>query len=122
MGYRSYEDLDVWREGKQLAIDVCKMWQDNSGRKFFGLQNQMERAAISIPSNIAEGSERRGAREFIQYLHIAKGSTAELRTQLHILLELALFDEDFVQKLLEETRVLLRKLQRLVSVIAAGRK
>ena len=77
----SFEQLDVWKRSCQLSIKVYNIFakiKDN------GLYNQITRAAVSVPSNIAEGSERQTTKEFIQFLYIAKGSVAELRTQLYI--------------------------------------
>lgn len=78
---QSFEDLEVWKRGCQLAVDLCVATHDS---KDYALKNQMERAAISIPSNIAEGCERDTTPEFIRFLRISKGSTGELRTQLYI--------------------------------------
>jgi four helix bundle protein len=80
-GINSFEDLEVWRRGCQLAVDVCV---GTSDFKDYALKDQMQRSAISIPSNIAEGCERDSTREFIRFLRYSKGSCAELRTQLYI--------------------------------------
>ena len=69
-----FEDLEVWKEGMRLAKAVYHAMQ---GSKDFGLRDQMQRAAVSISSNIAEGFERNSNKEFIQHLYIAKGSCAE---------------------------------------------
>ena len=79
--YRSFEDLEVWKRGCNLAVDVYFALKDC---REFMLRDQMNSAAISIPSNIAEGAERDSVKEFIHFLHISKGSAAELRTQLYI--------------------------------------
>ena len=79
--YRSFEELEVWKRGCKLAVDVYLALKDS---REFGLRDQMNRAAVSIPSNIAEGAERDSVKEFIHFLHIAKGSAAELRTQIYI--------------------------------------
>jgi four helix bundle protein len=77
----SFEDLEVWKRGCQLAVDV---YVANHSSKDFGIKDQMQRAAVSIPSNIAEGSERDTTPEFIKFLRYSKGSCGELRTQLYI--------------------------------------
>jgi len=79
--YLSFEDLVIWQEGLQLCYMVYDELQDC---RDFGLRNQMERSAVSVPSNIAEGYELSSDRAFIRHLYIAKGSTGELRTQLYI--------------------------------------
>jgi four helix bundle protein len=80
MAYRSFEELEVWKRACQLAVDVYEVFKES---KEYGIKDQMQRAGISIASNIAEGSER-GGKEFIRFLRIARGSAAELRTQLYI--------------------------------------
>lgn len=77
----TFEDLEVWRRGCQLAVDVCVATSDS---REYALRDQMQRSAISIPSNIAEGSERDSDKDFIRFLRYSKGSCGELRTQLYI--------------------------------------
>ncbi len=77
----TFEDLEVWKRGCQLAVDVCVATRT---LKEYGLKDQMQRSAISIPSNIAEGCERDSTPEFIKFLRYSKGSCGELRTQLYI--------------------------------------
>lgn len=77
----TFEDLEVWKRGCQLAVDVCVATAE---LKNFTLKDQMQRATISIPSNIAEGCERDSTPEFIKFLRYSKGSCGELRTQLYI--------------------------------------
>lgn len=77
----SFEDLDVWKRGCQLAVDVHVALADS---KDFALRGQMERSALSIPSNIAEGAERENTAEYINFLRYSKGSCGELRTQLYV--------------------------------------
>ena len=122
MGKLDFEDLEIWREGKALAVDVIKMWEGLDGRGYFGLQDQMQRSSVSIPSNIAEGSERKSATEFIRYLYIAKASAAELRTQLYVFSELNIAKGVDVESMIERTLSLSRKTQRLISVVSEGRK
>jgi four helix bundle protein len=79
--YQSFEKLDVWKRSTALAVRVYEML---NGCRDFGLKDQMTRSAVSVPSNIAEGAERDSTKEFIRFLNIAKGSAAELRTQVYI--------------------------------------
>ena len=81
MATTTFEDLDVWKRGCQLAVDVCVATHES---KSYGLKDQMQRSAISVPSNIAEGAERDSDGDFIRFLRISKGSCGELRTQLYI--------------------------------------
>jgi four helix bundle protein len=75
----------------------------------------MNRAAVSIPSNIAEGSERCSTKEFIRFLHIAKGSAAELRTQLHIARRIHLLSEEVQKEITGELETISRKIHRLIN-------
>ena len=94
--YRSFEDLEVWKKACALSVDVYRQLSDC---KDFGLKNQMTRAAVSIASNIAEGKERETINEFIRFLYYAKGSTGEVRTQLHIARNIEYINMDEFQKL-----------------------
>lgn len=81
MSLSTFEDLKVWQRGCRLAVHVCGALRDS---KEFELKNQMVRSSVSVPSNIAEGAERDSPGDFKRFLRIAKGSGAELRTQLYI--------------------------------------
>jgi four helix bundle protein len=81
MALTTFEDLEVWKRSCNLAVDVCVATHHS---KNYGLKDQLQRSAISIPSNIAEGSERDSDGDFIRFLRISKGSCGELRTQLYI--------------------------------------
>lgn len=81
----------------------------------FGLRDQINRAALSIPSNIAEGVERNSVKEFVQFLHIAKGSAAELRTQLYITERIELLTSDVTRPLLQECKEISSMLQGLIN-------
>ena len=76
--------LTTWQLAKEVAVDVYRLPKDGPISRDFGLRDQMRSAAVSIPSNIAEGDERDTNRDCVRFLYIAKGSLAELRTQLEI--------------------------------------
>ena len=78
---KSFEDLEIWKEAMQQAVEV---YENIKGCKDFAFKDQIQRAAVSVPSNIAEGFERNTNKEFIQFLYIAKGSNGELITQLYL--------------------------------------
>ena len=84
----SYKNLIVWQKSKTLAVKIYTTTNQFPQSEIFGLVSQMRRAAVSIPSNIAEGSYRSGIKEFKNFLHIAYGSGGELETQLEIAKEL----------------------------------
>src|SRR5512135_1781891 len=79
---RNYRDLIVWQQGIQLAKAVYVLLQKFPKQEMYALSDQIRRAAVSVPSNIAEGQARRAPAEFRRFLHIALGSLAEIDTQL----------------------------------------
>ena len=93
------EDLISWQKSKDLTIEIYKITKNSSFSKDFGLCNQIQRAAVSIPSNIAEGFGRGGNKEFLQFLSIAKGSLYELKTQLIIAFEIGYINDIEYSKL-----------------------
>jgi len=78
----NHKDLEAWKQAMSLVELVYTRTEQLPAKEQFGLQSQMRRAAVSIPSNIAEGAARKSDKEFIQFLYIALGSSAELETQL----------------------------------------
>ena len=80
----SYRNLIVWQKSIELSIEVYNLVKLLPKEEVYALSDQMRRAVISIPSNIAEGQSRKNPNEFIHFLHIAKGSKSELETQLII--------------------------------------
>lgn len=84
MAVKYFEDLEIWKEARSLTNAVYKITSDSAFSKDFGLRDQIRRAAVSVMSNIAEGFERGGNQELIQFLYIAKGSCGEVRSQLYV--------------------------------------
>ena len=103
-----FEDLEIWKEGMRVSVKIYEVMQKC---KDYGLKDQMQRASVSIPSNIAEGFERQTNKEFIHFLYIAKGSSGELRTQLYLAKELKIIEN-------ENFTILLSKLIQLSSMIS----
>lgn len=85
-----YKNLLVWQKAKSLAVAVYRATESGPIARDFGLRDQMRRAAVSVPSNVAEGDERDTDKESVHFFFIAKGSLAELRTQLEIAAETGL--------------------------------
>lgn len=81
---KTHKNLDVWKNSRTFVTEVYKLTNAFPKEEIYGLTNQIRRSAVSVPSNIAEGSARQGNKEFIQFLYIALGSLAELETQLLI--------------------------------------
>lgn len=85
-----FEDLICWQKSKDLAVKIYKSFKSSGD---FGFRDQIQRAAVSVSNNIAEGFERRSNKEFTQFLYIAKGSAGEVRSMLYIALDL-----DYISK------------------------
>lgn len=105
-----FEDLKIWQEGVTNAVEVYSLFKSC---KDFGFRDQIQRSAVSVPSNIAEGFDRQSNNEFIRFLKIAKGSCAELRAQLIIAskIELIKYDESLVNR----TKILSAKIQKMIT-------
>jgi len=91
--FNSFEEIESWQKARELTREVYTVSNQGAFTKDFGLRDQMRRASVSIMSNIAEGFERDGNREFLQFLAVAKGSSGEVRAQLYIAL-----DQDYISK------------------------
>ena len=84
---RRFEDIEAWQKARQLSNRVYEYTKKDDFKKDYGLCDQIRRAAVSVMSNIAEGFDRGGNKEFIQFLFIAKGSTSEVESQLYVALD-----------------------------------
>ena len=82
-----FEDLEVWKEGRRLTQRIYQLTKNENFSKDFALRDQIRRAAVSIMSNIAEGFERGGNQEFVQFLYVAKASCGEVRSQAYVALD-----------------------------------
>ncbi len=81
---KSYKELETWQLAMKLVAEVYRVTKDFPKEEIYGLTNQVRRAAVSVPSNIAEGQGRNSTKEFLHYLSIARGSLFEVETQLEI--------------------------------------
>lgn len=108
----SFEDLEVWKKACRLSVDMYKQLKE---ARDYGLKDQMCRAAVSIASNIAEGSERHSKADFTRFLRISMGSAAELRTQLYIAGEIELIPKEVARDLIERSKSISQMLQALVN-------
>lgn len=111
----SYLDLKVWQEGKKLAVLIYIMLRTFPKYEQFGLNDQMRRAAVSVPSNIAEGFGRAYAKEKSQFYYIAKGSLSELETQLYIAFDVNYLNKTDLDNLLQQAALTQRLLQGLIT-------
>ena len=114
---KSYRDLDTWQRAMDLVVTVYKATDIMPSDERFGLTNQIRRAAVSVPSNIAEGQGRSSPNDFLRFLAIARGSLNELETQIlmaHRLNYLSEDERDSVLTLSDEVSRLLRGLSRSI--------
>ena len=111
MAYSSFEDLEVWQRACNLAV---RMYEVPDSCKEYSLKDQMTRAGVSIASNIAEGAERSSNAEFVRFLHIAKGSAAELRTQVYIACRIKIISIELQKELVAELISISKMLQSLI--------
>lgn len=108
---KTHKDLDVWKLSIEFVTEIYNLTKDFPKEEQFGLTNQIRRASVSIPSNIAEGAGRRSDKEFLQFLYISMGSIQEIDTQLLISLNL-----NYLTK--SEYEILLTKLDQISKMIS----
>jgi four helix bundle protein len=101
MAYQLFEDLAVWKRSARLS---CCVYKELRQLKDFGFKDQITRSSLSVPSNIAEGYERKSLKELLIFLSYAKGSCGELRTQIYIGVDIGYISKEVGQHWIEETR------------------
>ena len=89
---KPHKKLEAWKQSMDLVVDIYKATNDFPHQEIYGITNQVRRAAVSIPSNIAEGAARQTKREFMNFLHVAQGSLSEPDTQMEIATRLGFID------------------------------
>ncbi len=98
-GAKSFEELEVWQVSRKLCKEIYEITNQNAISKDFAFRDQIRRSAVSILSNISEGFERKGDKQFSYFLGVAKGSAGELRSQLYIAWDLNYISETEFEKL-----------------------
>ena len=111
---KTYRDLNIWQKSMEIVKEIYKTTENFPRQETYGLSNQMRRAAISIPSNIAEGFRRYHNKEYRQFLYIALGSCAELETQVTIGKDLNYIAEILEKKLLDDLECICRMTTNLI--------
>ncbi|MBB6612042.1 four helix bundle protein [Pontibacter sp. Tf4] len=104
-GGRSYTNLEVWTRGRALVKRVYQLSQKFPREEIFGLTAQVRSAAVSVPSNIAEGCGRQHAKDAINFFHISRGSLYEVETQLYVAADLEYINDEQLKTALEEILV-----------------
>ena len=115
-----HSDLDVWKKAIEFVAEIYKITKNFPKEEIYGLTSQIRRAAVSIPSNIAEGAARNYKKEFIQFLYIAVGSAAETETQLIIAKEIGYIENNTL--LLSEIGSIKKMILGLIKYLKKGQK
>lgn len=112
---KSHQDLTVYQKSLDLVEKIYKLTQTFPSEEKFGITSQIRRAAVSVPSNIAEGAARKGSKEFSRFLYISLGSLAEIETLLTISNRLKFSSEDsiIVEEIIHIRRMLLKLINSL---------
>ena len=114
----NYKELKVWQKAMDLTVEVYKLVELLPKEETYALSDQMRRAVVSIPSNIAEGQGRNSDKEFIQFLSIARGSLWELETQIEICLRIGYID----QSLATNTNNLIAEISKMLNALSNSLK
>lgn len=114
---KRFEDLEIWRESRKLALEIIKISKETELKKDFKLKAQIKSASGSIMDNIAEGFERNGNTEFRQFLSVAKGSAGEVRSQPYRIYDNEYIDKKTFEFLIEEYQKLSGKLNNFISYL-----
>ena len=120
--FKTYEEIEAWQIGRQLVRDVYALTRGGNFAKDFGLKDQIQRAAVSVCSNIAEGFERRGNKEFIKFLWYAKGSAAEVSSQLYHAEDLAYITHEQFVLVYNRAKAIAGMLHNLIKTISLSQK
>ena len=107
---KSHKELNVWKDATDLAENIYQLTSKYPKVEMFWISSQLRRAAVSIPSNIAEGSARGSRKEYIRFLYIAAGSASELETQLELSIRTTMGERSKIVKLQEKTTIILKML------------
>ena len=116
MGKEGFKDLIVWQKAKDLAVIVYRASEGGVLGRDFGLRDQIRRSAVSIASNLSEGDERATDKESVRFFYIAKGSLAELRTQIQIAYEIGHLEKQSYESIEAECKTLGRMIGSLIKV------
>jgi four helix bundle protein len=111
----NFQKLRVWQLAKDLAVKIYRLTQEYEFSKDFGFKDQIQRSAVSIPSNISEGDELETDKQSIRHFYIAKGSSAELLTQIMIGQEIGYINSENANQLIEECKLISVMLTKLIS-------
>jgi len=115
-----FRDLIVWQKAKDLSVSIYKVTRDGDISRDFGLRDQIQRSAVSIASNIAEGDERDTDKDAVRFFYMAKGSLAELQTQIQIAHEIDYIQREVYEKIEAECKTIGRMIGKLIKARKAS--
>lgn len=118
-GFKTFEEINAWQNARVLVRDVYGMTRSGDFSKDYGLKDQIQRASVSVCSNIAEGFERRGNKEFVNFLWIAKGSAAEVCSQLYNARDLGYITDEKFQSTYDSAKQIGGMLFNLITVLSS---
>ena len=117
--FKTFEEINAWENARVLVKEVYAMTRNGAFRNDYGLKDQIQRAAVSICSNIAEGFERRGNKEFVNFLWIAKGSAAEVCSQLYNARDLGYITDEGFKVMYDSVKQIGGMLFNLITVLSS---
>ncbi len=120
--FKTFEEINAWQRARVLVKEVYAMTGCGEFSRDYGLKDQIQRAAVSICSNIAEGFERRGNKEFIHFLWIAKGSAAEVCSQLHNAKDIGYITDEQFKSIYDSARQVGGMLFNLITVLSSDER
>ena len=118
MAFRKFEDIEVWQDGRRVTNAVYEQASMGRFAKDWGLRDQIQRAAVSICSNIAEGYARRGNKEMVKFLWIAKGSASEVQSQLYHALDFGYISKETFDSIYADLNKIQAKISRLIQSLS----
>jgi len=119
MKINRFEDLEVWKLSRTFVKEIYLITKNSPFSKDFGLRDQIRRASISIMSNISEGFERKGKREFVHFLYLSKGSAGEIRSQLYCAHDLGYIDENVFKTMFEKIELISKSLSGFIKYLTS---
>ncbi len=122
MKIERFEDIEAWKESRTIVNSVYRVCSVHSFKRDYSLTDQIRRAAISIMANIAEGFSRKGNKEFVQFLFIAKASAAELQSHLYVVLDQGYIKKEQFDKLYEDIDKVQRKISNFIKYLNSTQK
>jgi four helix bundle protein len=112
-----FEDLRIWQASREIVSSVYRITAVGNFSRDFSLRDQIRRAAVSVPSNIAEGFSRHSNKEFIQYLFIAKGSAAEVQSQLYVALDQEYILQEQFDEIYRQLEIVAKQISRFITYL-----